>query len=1227
MAADTPNAKDPGNNVGDVLGKSMNENATLGTISAKLDQTNIYLKQIASGSQSSARDAFEEGGHFKKEYDNRNKDSKKKPGVDNTPKKFSDAFKQEIFKGIFGSDNPLKGVMEDFAKNLGVDFKNLQGSLGKQLGQQVANSIKNSPVGAKLTGGIQNAMSGITNKLSGIFGTSGQAVSGAAESAAAAASGAEASVAAAGSQAATGMGQTALASGALTKSMLKAAPALYALNVVSEGLGAAISGLGKLISFYTSQEDRNYKRQQAMLKNRTQRITQDVDTLVRKPFKILEDAAEALYASWENNIRTIGQTQGYNKNDFMSLMSSFAERLRQENLSSVVKGTDIVSALESVLKSGLSGEIAEEFAYQAVKLNAAVPTQDFFDFADTYASVAANAIKDGMSQSEAIAKANASLYDFTNNILYANRELTGGFTTGLKNATSIYEQAVKISQAARTNNASELASSLTAVAAVTGSIAPDLANSLVDAIYNAATGGNASNLVALRSLAGVNASNTEFLKALASDPQKILSTMFENLGSMYSQSPDAFMEKAEGYSELFGISAEAFQRVDFNYLAQQIRDMNANSDSLAENLALLQSGQTTTNAEQEKANQINQYMIDQGLAYMIDNEVAQAIQQHMWDQEIADALMDATYGVELVGSSKDLLASIEHDVADTVFSALTLGIGPAIRSASQTEEAIEEAKKVMADVAQVVLSNPVGSGGSSQVRQVLGNETFLTPNYVEMMGGTPFYESETQKQRKRLLARANELGYGNSIASMFNGSEFWKNFNVLAGYGDYITEFEEKASHSANLGKILHDIRENGQVDFSTQLQGAEAVQKAYDDLDETISSVDDKVSGYNSLLDRLNQDQQILTRTSNYKWRGSVSKFEGSLSSYIASSSYNPDESMKSVASNTGSSAISSSVQSKIDQFLDPESIKKAVSEGVSFEDWKSSAASFGLRDLKELGVTNETLADAYNNAAKEFGQQKLYSENQNEQGFYTEGRQFVGTDWPETMSLFKEETIQSIVDFRDMNVQAISQFRDLNIQSITNLSTYLSTIGFPAISSAIGTAASSINTKLSDVSNDISKYISTFQANTFGDVSTYKVGSFLSDWENTHKSELSNVPIIKTTLSNASADWAKHWAEYSSYYLQHKIYNGGTLKLAQLEKVQDAEKSGKGDVVNALAEYLTKNSWNLEDLKDPTVQTNALLSQILIVLNAIMNQNNAQSTGFTLPDTLSGLAFGITR
>ena len=89
------------------------------------------------------------------------------------------------------------------------------------------------------------------------------------------------------------------------------------------------------------------------------------------------------------------------------------------------------------------------------------------------------------------------------------------------------------------------------------------------------------------------------------------------------------MEVAEGLSSIFGVSLEALARIDFNYLAQSISQMSVGTAALEENMELLASGQTTLTAEQLKNAQINKYMIDEGLSYVLDNEAARAIQQHM----------------------------------------------------------------------------------------------------------------------------------------------------------------------------------------------------------------------------------------------------------------------------------------------------------------------------------------------------------------------------------------------------------------------------------------------------------------------------------------------------------------------------------------------------------------------------------------------------------------------
>lgn len=521
----------------------------------------------------------------------------------------------------------------------------------------------------------------------------------------------------------------------------QALAATLALKVVSVGLSVFNKQLEEvkqsLVKYgqtllKTATRDSVSKKENQKLAQ--QRLVQDVETLIKEPFEILKDAAQAAYDVWDNNLRKITATQGYTKADVQDLFSVFAERLRSEGLSDVVSGTSIIDSLSSVLETGLSGVVAEEFAYQATLLNAAIPTQDFFSYASTYASVAANAIKSGQSEAKALEIANQSLEEFANNLLYASRELAGGYTTGLKDATDLYEKAVKISQAARGGDVTQISGVLTAVAGIVGATAPDLATALTDAVYQAAVGGNNSSLVALRSMAGVNASNTEFLKQLANNPQKVFADLFTNLANMYNSSSDAFMEKAEGYAELFGLSSDVFQRVDFNYLADAISQMNVESSELDQNMKMLASGQTTLTKEQLVNRQINEYLIDEGLAYVLDNAAARSVQEHMWEEQIARELMEAEYGVELKGAGKELLATISGAVSNIV-TLLTPGgwfkAHKAVKQAKAEESALENSIEVMLELGKV------GRGRSTDLHNLTTRDSALglVTELVTQMGG------------------------------------------------------------------------------------------------------------------------------------------------------------------------------------------------------------------------------------------------------------------------------------------------------------------------------------------------------------------------------------------------------------------------------------------------------------------------------------------------------------
>lgn len=457
---------------------------------------------------------------------------------------------------------------------------------------------------------------------------------------------------------------------------------IVVLKKLKQAMGPAIEAFKefKATIIATAMRDQDARKKRDELEN--QRLKSNWETLIKQPFEVLQDAAQKFYDVWDNNLRKINATQGYSKADLQALMASYADQLRSEGLSNVVGVTDIMSGLEQTLTAGLQGEAANAFAYLATKLNAAIPTQDFFQYAEDYAQFIANATKEGKSQAQAIEYANAQLEAFAGTIAFTSRQITNGVATGLKDAQSLFDDAVKIAQTARTNNATQIASVLATVSGVVGATAPGLANEIVDAVVKAATGGNSSELVALRSLAGINASNTEFLQMFARNPQAVFGQVFEGLAQKQHMSDTAYMEVAEGLASVFGVSMDALARVDFNYLAQTVKGLSVNDtdalNALAENYEQLLSGETTTNAEMVRIAQANQYALTEGLSLVLDNEVTRSIQQHMWDQEIAEKLMTAQYAVDLAGSANKMITGIVNAL-DNVLNVLTLGLYRAVR--------------------------------------------------------------------------------------------------------------------------------------------------------------------------------------------------------------------------------------------------------------------------------------------------------------------------------------------------------------------------------------------------------------------------------------------------------------------------------------------------------------------------------------------------------------------
>ena len=935
------------------------------------------IKNVKGTSQSSARDTMPRRDDFRRKQ-RTSYGYGYRQAVSNATDQFTDAFEKALFEGIVGSDfkKKLQKQLSDLADQVGLELEDIPSAVGDALGREVLKAFSKSKLGKSVfdsfnkwkdetignftsvfTQGVNSyyarhgytpeqgraaskAAADAAKSSAGDFAkdvasnAAGDAVSKAATSAAAKKAASSAASSALVPAAGAGVSGGGAALSGLSGLVASAGPALLIIAAVAAGLWAlspAIEGVKNMFDQLNKAGNRFENSREQYIELANKRIAADIETIISEPFEILKAAAQEVYEAWDKNVRLINQTQGYNKEDLQTLMGQYANRLREEGLSSVVSATDITQSLATVLQSGLSGAAAEEFAYIATILNAAIPTQDFFQYADTYSSLAATAMKNGMSQSAAIDYANQQLELFASDVLYASRQLSGGFTTGLKDAGSIFENAVEISQAARTNNPSQIAGVMTAVAAITGSIAPDLASAMTDAITQAATGGNSSQLVALRSLAGINASNTEFLRALTQDPQGVFEELFRNLAEMQNMSNDAYMEVAEGLSDIFGISMDAFARVDFNYLADAIAQMDVSNASLAENLGLLASGESTTSAEQLRMQQINEYLIDEGLSYVMDNEVARAIQEHMWDEQLNQELIEATYAVELKGEALKFMNSLQLSVG-RIFKILN-----PVRAVTNYFENIlntnEEMLAQQEDLKQILELGKVGSGNAQDFYNLTtqGVDLDLTDSYVKLLGGVSQYEAAHDKTVQDYIN-----SWKNPYGLMLPGGTILN--SILNGlYGDRISDYMA------------------GWLSSST---------------------VENKLSGAGRFV-------------SKYGW-GTVGKSASTFlqSSAGAGAGRTQVLSGSTVSNVSASDAALDSLRAKVDNMLSEDYLREAVAQGWSYEDWAKSNSA--IKDmsaaLEELGYQEENVKARFMDAQVEATNAETVARLQKQDNFIDE-------------------------------------------------------------------------------------------------------------------------------------------------------------------------------------------------------------------------------------------------
>ena len=1329
------------------------------------------------------------GGYTKRDVEEAGRTGRKrgKSFFDDVTDEFEKSFKEAAF-------GPAKQVLEqsvaNFAKQLDTDVSNLGKKVGELLGKKVGDAFKDSPIGKQLSKewkdignqfskmssdfanqaadwlkkGQQSASSSNSDSGGGLnpediidttatiedMATGARDFVGKMSKAGEGAATASKELSVVGQTAAkTGTGLIAAgeSAGALEAGAAAAGTALPVLTLAivagaividkfTECFGPAIEGFKKWAGALKSAGNYVQSQNRKNIEYYNERVKADYDTIVKKPFELLAEAAESAYSTWDNVLRTVSATQGYDKAGVQSLWSNFAQRLKDENLDSVVSSADIMGNLESVLKQGLSGKVAEEFAYIATTLNNAIPTEDFFQYASTYASIAANAVKNGADQEEALKIANSELGSFASNLLYASRELSGGFSTKLTNAASLFEESTKIAMTSRTGDISNISGVLTSVAATVGAIAPDLADGIVSAVTSAAMGGNSPELTALRSLAGVGASNTAFLQELARNPQKIFSTLFSNLAGMQGMSKDNYMEVAEALSQVFGISMDAFARVDFDYLAKSIDSMQLNDKSLKQNMEALVSGQTTTNEEQLKMQQINQYMIDEGLAYVLDNEVARSIQQHMWDEQMKRELQATTYAVEIQGGALEFLQGIK-DTADNIRNFLN----PVswFKKAGNMIMQTVKAEAMHQDLSTIVEQGKVGNGNTAVLKNLTANSPQKLDvgqqSYVTLMGAQSAVKSvdaimaglntvthQTVDGASKIINGANAIinkiaggSSGGGGGASFGTSSSKYNFNMVgksaaASSGSWAARTFQPAlkaiqtSAGKELGKGIY---------YTYDKEGNKVANTSK--LDFSTTDINDLISGYvnESMAQSEKLEASVKQAYNTAKESRSTRKQAETSAEKIATEAKNDAKVREAKYNEIYKKLESAALIEKRLQEEEKKIIQNAIDSGaevtttpdgntilknkVSSEEW-DEVYTDKKGNLKERTVVYnmEDIVDTTQLSALAAKASKWSASHRDWSDKIDVFRQMVNGS-SSTASEVAEAVIPSIQlsedDLAKLREQANEQadaamkeiYKSTKASALqTELAkgfdikkSYLSSETIQSsLSNAITTAAKDKNF---DQNRTFEGFVGQLASQMGPGATAEDVYAYLSDYGYT-AADLENMYAARESEATAqkehakemqeaqlwedlqlfidgyfpvdfvekflTADWKLKWEinyltpikddlhkfleNWESYYIHHSAYGDETREAYKsAQEVAKKEKSGTGNAVLALAEALTKDTiWkqqNAEALNDPVLQTNVLLSQILIVAEAIRNQNN-ESSIVSVPTALSSLGLGLT-
>ena len=212
----------------------------------------------------------------------------------------------------------LQKSLNRFATTLGTDIEGLGDAFGEQMGKVMANSIKSSPIGKKVTDKLNSAIdkafsqegsiNDLLNKLkdpNADFDTFADGIK-------------NIDLGKFGNLVKNGSMDLLKGINKFTGGIGGPLIAMKAFEIATEGATEVLSGFDDLLKVFSVAANRYSETRKKNLEAANKRLEADVHTLVEQPFKLLQQAATDVYNAWNENIRLITGTQGYTKADIKS---------------------------------------------------------------------------------------------------------------------------------------------------------------------------------------------------------------------------------------------------------------------------------------------------------------------------------------------------------------------------------------------------------------------------------------------------------------------------------------------------------------------------------------------------------------------------------------------------------------------------------------------------------------------------------------------------------------------------------------------------------------------------------------------------------------------------------------------------------------------------------------------------------------------------------------------